>query len=290
MKKLYFVFALLGATVVSLNASAQEMATFEGLLEESETCFMGQETEDAVTGAYGDTEYRSKIVSGSYEFINLYNKDYGSFTGFGYSNVTSTSFSDYRDQIHSTVGHGVDNSATFGLCYGSGTVNILSSTEGEVVCGFYISANAYVKNSILNGDGFAHAFADGDWFKTTITGTKADGSTSSLDYYIADYRDGKSLLVDDWTWVDLTPLGKVTKIDFSFSSTDNGDYGMNTPAYFCLDNFGGKQGSATAVEDVRVDAASEEIFDLMGRKHDGLVKGVNIIRCTDGSVRKVVVK
>ena len=28
------------------------------------------------------------------------------------------------------------------------------------------------------------------------------------------------------------------KIGFALSSTDTGDYGMNTPAYFCFDDFG----------------------------------------------------
>jgi hypothetical protein len=44
--------------------------------------------------------------------------------------------------------------------------------------------------------------------------------------------------IDKWTYVDLTEFGKVDAIFFTLTSSDNGDYGMNTPAYFCMDNFG----------------------------------------------------
>ncbi|QZE15282.1 DUF4465 domain-containing protein [Halosquirtibacter laminarini] len=40
--------------------------------------------------------------------------------------------------------------------------------------------------------------------------------------------------------MDLSVLGKVTKIDFEMVSTDNNDLGMiNTPVYFCMDNVNG---------------------------------------------------
>ena len=32
---------------------------------------------------------------------------------------------------------------------------------------------------------------------------------------------------------------EVKKLHFSLSSTDNGDWGMNTPAYFCMDDIKG---------------------------------------------------
>ena len=74
----------------------------------------------------------------------------------------------------------------------------------------------------------------------TIIGYNAAGdSVKSLDFFLADYRfadNSKDYIVDKWTVVDLTALGKVNKLTFRFSSSDNGDYGMNTPAYVCLDD------------------------------------------------------
>ena len=40
----------------------------------------------------------------------------------------------------------------------------------------------------------------------------------------------------DWEKVNLSAMCKVDSVAFSFSSSDNGDFGMNTPAYVCIDN------------------------------------------------------
>ena len=61
--------------------------------------------------------------------------------------------------------------------------------------------------------------------------------TGTVDFYLA--KDGK--ILKDWTYCDLSSLGEVTKLTFALSSTDNGDYGMNTPAYFCIDELGAKK-------------------------------------------------
>ena len=69
----------------------------------------------------------------------------------------------------------------------------------------------------------------------TITGYNGTEKTASVDFLLANGND----IVNTWQQVDLTKLGKVTKIQFSMSSTDESIYGgisyMNTPAYFCLD-------------------------------------------------------
>jgi hypothetical protein len=38
----------------------------------------------------------------------------------------------------------------------------------------------------------------------------------------------------EWIYVDLASIGTVDQINFNLQSTDNGDWGMNTPAYFCI--------------------------------------------------------
>ena len=35
--------------------------------------------------------------------------------------------------------------------------------------------------------------------------------------------------------MDLSSLGEVSSIEFVLTSSDNGEWGMNTPTYFCLD-------------------------------------------------------
>ena len=66
---------------------------------------------------------------------------------------------------------------------------------------------------------------------------KEDGTqTGTADIYLADFRDGKSYICAAWTKVDLSALGTFNKVAFTISSSDVGDYGMNTPAYFCIDD------------------------------------------------------
>lgn len=111
-----------------------------------------------------------------------------------------------------------------------------AATE-KIVDHFYVNNSTYAVLSMLNGDGFAKKFADGDWFKLTVTGlNKEGGQTGAIDFYLADYRNGKSVIVQQWTKVDLTTLGAVNKLTFTLSSSDAGAYGMNTPAYFCMDD------------------------------------------------------
>lgn len=111
-----------------------------------------------------------------------------------------------------------------------------AATE-KTVDHLYVTNSTYAVLSMLNGDSFAKKFAGGDWFKLTVTGyNKGGGKIGTVDFYLADYRDGKSDIIQQWTKLDLTSLGAVNKLTFTLSSSDTGTYGMNTPAYFCMDD------------------------------------------------------
>ncbi len=75
-------------------------------------------------------------------------------------------------------------------------------------------------------------WTDDDEFILTITGYLQDQPTESVQVKLADGMD----ILNTWKKVDLSELGFVTKIGFSVSTTDSDPvYGMNTPAYFCID-------------------------------------------------------
>jgi hypothetical protein len=73
---------------------------------------------------------------------------------------------------------------------------------------------------------------------------------------------------------------------------------MNTPAYFCFDNFGAEgeevlpeHDIATAVQSVAFKTQQAgQVYDLSGRQQKAAGKGLNIVRQADGSVSKVLVK
>ena len=130
----------------------------------------------------------------------------------------------YNDYVSSTEG----NNATFIL------------PEPTMVEYVRVANSTYTYWAIKTGDdgfGSCRAYKDGDWFKVTFTGYNACGENlGSVDYYLADFRDGKSFIEKSWANVSLVSLGKeVHKVSISFSGTDIGDYGLNTPTYCVID-------------------------------------------------------
>ena len=80
-----------------------------------------------------------------------------------------------------------------------------------------------------------------DFFKVWIIGENMDGSQrDSLEFFLADYRfadNAQDYILNSWETVDLTGLNiLVDKVMFRFESSDNGQWGINTPAYFAIDN------------------------------------------------------
>ncbi len=252
---------------------------------------------------WNGSDGKGSFISGGYRFENGYElSDYGAYAyGFFYSNQTHTTHADWSDMYNSIAGHGAENSKTYAVFnvneYTPKGVEVLAK-EGEVVSGFYVTNSAYSYASIIKGDNYAKKFGMGDWFKLTVTGYDAAGeSTGTVDFYLADLRDANyAYIVNDWRWVDLTSLGKVKRLGFTMSSSDSGQWGMNTPAYFCLDNLGGTKPEhedpiPTGIVSVKAqNGTAVERYDLGGRKLNKAVKGVQIMRMPDGSIRKVMVK
>ncbi len=191
-------------------------------------------------------------------YKNSYDETYGTWSGFAYSNMRDNTTAGYTNQYSAFAAGGIDAPADDGTSYGvafipndwaSGTYDMLF-TEAEfeiptVVSGLYVTNSTYAYLSMLNGDYVAKKFGgdsgdDPDYFKLIIWGERADESqTDSIEFFLADYRfvdSSADYIVDSWQWVDLLALGEVSRLRFSLESSDNGNYGMNTPAYFCIDN------------------------------------------------------
>ena len=104
----------------------------------------------------------------------------------------------------------------------------INATNGYIVTGLYVTNCTYAYNSMTTGDDFSKKFETGDWFKLTIYNKN---KTKKVEVLLAD---GTNIL-NEWKWVDLSSLGETSELKFELSSSDTGDWGMNTPAYFCLD-------------------------------------------------------
>ena len=229
------VFALaLVVSAVSAPSTFAQTATFDDLTLAPNSFYNGS------NGA-GD------FTSGGASFRNTYNTDFGVWSGFAYSNTTDTTTAGFTNQYSAIPGIGADASANYGIgtAFGPGEA-VITLPAGRSASSVSLTNTTYAYLSMRDGDSFAKKFGgasgnDADFFKLTITGLDAaDASIGSIDFYLADFRftdNAQDYLIDEWTSVDLTSLAAARKLSFSLSSSDNHPiFGMNTPAYFAIDN------------------------------------------------------
>lgn len=193
---------------------------------------------------YNGSDGAGGFSSGGGSFPNTFT-DFGGgccWEGWAYSKVSDATTPGFGNQYGSLAGSGAGGSATFGVSFGP---NSLTLPGPATVSGAWLGNTTYAGLSMLLGDGFAKQFGgpsgdDPDFFKLTIDGRDALGAlTASVDLYLADYRfadNSQDFVLDEWAFVDLTPLGVVSSLEFSLESSDVGPFGMNTPAYFALDD------------------------------------------------------
>ena len=190
------------------------------------------------------------FTSGGVTFPNSYDTDYGSWEGFAYSNVQDSTTPGWGNQYAARPGTGYNGSANYAVGYqpyfGNFEISLggISNFAGR---GLHVANTTYVALDMQNGSGFSKKFGgtngtDGDWFRLNILGLFNGAETGSVDFYLADFRSTTSAddyILNSWAFVDLTALGNVDKLRFALTSSDTGSYGMNTPAYFALDNLKG---------------------------------------------------
>ena len=223
---------LVVCVVVFLAMTVQaELISFEDVNLPAESYWNGSES--------GLATY----TTGSVTFYNGYYAPWDWWTSWlSVSNITDRVSEGFMSQYHAITGQGASGSPNYGIAL---SLDELTLAEPTVVSGLHITNNNYAYYAMVNGDDFATEFGgvDGnsaDWFILTITGQDANGlETGSLDFYLADFRfEDNSLdyIISDWTFVDLRDLGEVQALSFSLTSSDTGASGMNTPAYFAMDN------------------------------------------------------
>jgi hypothetical protein len=233
MKKTLLAVSLLAG----IGAFAQTTVTFDDLILTPESHYDGSD------GSGG-------FISGGVTFENQYDTQWSYWaSGFIYSNTTDVTTAGYTNDFSAYAGGGANGSANYGVNYGGN----IDFTEEKELISIAVTNNTFAALSMRNGDNFGKQFGspndaqgtpDGtngeDFFRLLITGY--DGNNDSIGtviVYLADYRFADSTqdyILDAWQTVDLTSLGNVRYLDFELESSDNGDFGMNTPAYFALDN------------------------------------------------------
>ena len=196
-------------------------------------------------------------TSGAFPFSSggaSFNHDYTNFgfpgccsSGWFYSNHTDTSTPGFSNQYSAYAGSGQALSSNYGVAYaGIGTLVEATFAVATTVSGAFFTNTTYaalaIRDGYFNATKFGGASGDvPDFFKLTITGFNGATVTGSVDFFLADYRfadNARDYIVKDWTFVNLSGLGAVTRIGFQLASSDNDpdpSNGMNTPSYFAMD-------------------------------------------------------
>jgi len=185
------------------------------------------------------TNYYGSFKSGIVYFENKYTKEWFSWSGFACSSLTDKKDADILTNQYSVYANsGANDSKKFAVAFVDGTSDFRFDAGIEkTVQSVMVNNSTCTYLALKKGNDFSKTFEAGDWFKLTLTGYNAQGNkTGTKEFYLADFQNGKTYICSKWTKVELSSLGKVNKIEISLSSTDMGDYGMNTPAYVCLDD------------------------------------------------------
>ena len=182
-------------------------------------------------------------------FSNNYT-DYGggyvSWAGFGYSNVDAPNTAGWENQ-YAVYQPGTDRSGNgnFALGYyvaesffGPEVKPRLTLSAPSEVQDLYINNTAYAALSVRDGDGFSAPFSDGDWFRLRIAGLdELLNPLGEIEVYMADYRAGKTFILQEWTQVNLSSFGPSVKhLEFRMDGSQVGDFGLTIPTYFALDD------------------------------------------------------
>jgi hypothetical protein len=210
----------------------------------------------AYNSYYNGADGAGAFVSGGAAFGNIYMPEYETWLGWSHSSMTDSVTAGPGNQYSAITGAGANGSSSYGVAYlgvdnqhpepfyaSDGRITL---PAGQQPVGMYVTNTTYAVRSMEQGDQFARKFGDDDgeypdWFLLTVDSVNASGGlVNSVNFYLADYRfdDGsRDYIVDDWQWIDLLSLQGpgVVALTFQLDSSDFGYYGMNTPAYFAMD-------------------------------------------------------
>ena len=216
---------------------------------------------------FGDNEYINETYDDSYEwfefppFMLKHLDGEGSSWGGAYwdgfticKSADNSSQSDWVSHQWSNMAGGGVNVTADGVTvdpekpyviafwswyYEDPSLQILFDDGNEyAVKGMYIVNSCYAYYNCAEENSFGRPLnQEGDFFKVIAHGVKANGEEVTAEFELCGFHNGQFSGITEWTWWDLSSLGTVESVYFTMESSDTGDWGMNTPAYFAMDQF-----------------------------------------------------
>jgi hypothetical protein len=223
---------LIGLLLISSSAFSQWISPFDSLNLGS-------------SGYLDGATLNGGFSSGRLYFVNQYNTQFQYWDGFAASSRTDTSTSGFSNQF-STYAGTARSGNQFALAY-SAFPSIIRNTEPNVpkrLVSFWYTNSTYAALSMKNGDAFAKKFGgpsgnDPDYFVLKVLNFRNGIAIDTAEVFLADYRssdNSQDYIVKNWRKANINFEQPFDSLAFRLESSDNGQFGMNTPAYFCLDD------------------------------------------------------
>ncbi len=201
------------------------------------------------------TNFNSNNLEFSYDWDNTNSFWSG---GFSYTNKRDSSNGTFSNLYGCRPFSGVSNSNIYATAQDKSVIKIL--TPNTTLNGMFITNTTYAFKTIKNGNQFAKKFGgvsgnDPDYFKITAKGYKNGAmKNDSAVFYLADYRNSNNALdyvVENWQWFNTENLGVIDSVKFFMYSSDVGQFGINTPLFFSVDDIAATQSFVGLNENTR---------------------------------------
>ncbi len=202
-------------TLIAGRMSAQTVADFEEI---------GMNP----SGFQQDASPSTAFASGDVLLPNFWDPVFQYWEGWAISAVKDNKTPGFQNQYSAIPGEGAFGSEHYavGYVFGEGVIALTDPSRGKPVQGLWVTNSTYAYFSMRDGDAFAKKFGgpsgmDPDFFRVTFR-TRLNGVTGA---------DSVTVL--------------------TLESSDVGSFGMNTPAYVCIDRVT-TAGSTSALDDPRL--------------------------------------
>ncbi len=195
-------------------------------------------------------------TSGGVYFGNSYTgdflPDFDFWSGWAYSNVSNSTSPGFTNQYAAFPGGGSTDTGevavggNYAVAFGAGAYfNLPNNTS---LASVRLTNVTYPALAMQNGDSFSKKFGgatgnDPDFFRVALDGFDGlNGSGALIGSVVVDLADftsadnSQDFILDNWLDVDLASISSARSVTLSFSSSDVGEFGINTPAYIAMDN------------------------------------------------------
>lgn len=231
MKRL---FTLSLCSLLLFQLSAQE-ATFERFLSMKDRFLNGKTT----------APNPQIFTDSGFMFSAAYDTSFGGYwaNGFAISSMTDTINGTAANLYSSASGEGSGGSLSYAVVQNNAQFTYHLAGPGFAPYLFSMDVNNtfYAKYVMKNGNQFAKKFTGTDkdsftlWIYQYFSNNTVDSTRVNLANFTSNNSD-EHYILDTWTTVRFNSIIPSDSIQFKLVSSDNGQFGMNTPAFFALDN------------------------------------------------------